>query len=92
MRDLAAPVGADVGLAVLEEIRVKFLGRATKMVAMKCCSEANRHEIDHIVGGTPAAGEPNRVGAVRQHGAAIAGMLGVGRPIYDTPVQNLCAA
>jgi hypothetical protein len=92
MQDLAAPICPDLDPAVLEEIRVKLLDSATKMAAMKHHAEANQSEIDRIAGGTPAAGEPSRAGAIRQRGAAIACMLGVGHVIYDTPVQNLRAA
>ena len=48
--------------------------------------------MDHAVGGSPAPAEPSRLGAVRQHGVAIASLFGASRPVYATPAENIQAA
>ena len=48
--------------------------------------------VDHAVSGTPAAGGPSRLGAIKKRGAAIASMLGANRPVYTTLLENLRAA
>ena len=58
---------------------------AKKLATMRRLSEAYQREVDRAIGGTPAAGKPSRVGAVRQRGAAIASMLAADRPTYATP-------
>lgn len=35
---------------------------------------------------------PSRVGVIKKRGAAIASMLGVDRPVYAMPLENLRAA
>ena len=77
---------------MLEAFRVTLLDSAKKMAAMWHRAEACQRKIDRIAGGTPAAGEPSRVGTVRQCAAAIASILGVGCPVYATLVENLRAA
>jgi hypothetical protein len=92
MQDLASPISPDADPAVLEGIRIRLLENATKMAAMKRRAEANQREIDRVVGGTPAVGEPSRLGTVRRRDAEMANMLGVKRIIYNTPAQNLRAS
>ena len=59
---------------------------------MRCLTEAYQREVDRAAYGTPAAGGPSRLGAIKQRGAAIASMLGANRPVYDMPIENLHAA
>ena len=49
-------------------------------------------EVDRVVGGTPAAGGPSRVGTIWQRGGIVASMFGVDRPVDATPVENIRAA
>ena len=86
IQGLATPLAANDNGAMLEAFRVSLLDSANKMAAMTCCAEACQREIDRITGGMLAVGEPSRVDTVRQRGAAIASMLGVGCPVYATPV------
>ena len=48
--------------------------------------------MDHAVGGSPAPTGPSLLGAVRQHGAAIANLFGADRPVYAMPAENIRAA
>ena len=48
--------------------------------------------MDRAVGGSPAPIGPSHLGAVRQHGAAIANLFGADRPVYATPAENIRAA
>lgn len=59
---------------------------------MRRLLEAYQHEMDRTFGGTPAPGGPNRIGTVRQHGAAVASMFGADRPVYATLMENIRAA
>mgnify|MGYP006268117899 CR=1 FL=1 len=62
------------------------------MAALKRPAGATQSEISCMVGGMPAAAGSSRAGAIRQRGAAIASMLGIRRPVYETLSQNVCAA
>ena len=59
---------------------------------MRRLTEAHQREVDHAAFGTPPPDGPSRVSVVQKRGVAIADMLGAERPVYATPLENLCAA
>src|SRR4051812_37180477 len=59
---------------------------------MRRLTEAHQREVDRAAFGTPPPDGPSRVGVIKKRGAAIADMLGADRPVYATPLENLCAA
>lgn len=69
-----------------------LLNSATELATMWCQMEAVQREYNLANGFTPAADGPSRAGQGQRHGAAIAQLLGVGRPTYSTPVKNMRAA
>ena len=62
------------------------------MVSMRRLTEAHRRDADRAAFGTPPPGGPSRTDVLRQRGAVIADTLGVDRPVYATPLENLRAA
>ncbi|KAM3312997.1 hypothetical protein ACQJBY_032623 [Aegilops geniculata] len=72
MWDLSPPIAADANDETPEACHVALLDNASKLATMRHLTEAYQREIDQAVCGTPAAGEPSRMGTVRQRSAAIA--------------------
>lgn len=89
--DLAAPIPEDADGEALEAHRMALNDSAQRLATMRRLSKAHQREVDRAIGGTPAAGVPSRIGAVRQREAAIASMLGADRPTYAMPQENIRA-
>ena len=89
---MSIPLPADADAEALEARRLALLAEGRKLVSMRRLAEAHRREADREAFGTPPPSGPSRAGVVRQHGAVVADMLGVARPVYATPLENLHAA
>ncbi|XP_073360472.1 uncharacterized protein [Aegilops tauschii subsp. strangulata] len=92
LHDLTVPIPEDADAETLEARRLQLLESANRLAGMRRLTEAYQQEMDRAVGGTPTPGGPSRAGQVRQHGAIVASMFGVDRPVYATAVENLRAA
>lgn len=92
LHDLSAPIPADADAETLEARRLALIESGKKIATMRRLTEAYQCEVDHATSGTPAAGGPSRLSAIKKHGSAISSMLGADRPIYATPLENLHAA
>ena len=92
VHDLSIPLPADADAEALEARRLALLAEGRRLASMRRLTEAHQREADRAAFGTPPPGGPSRVGIVRQHGAIIANTLGVDRPVYATPLENLRAA
>ena len=89
---MSIPLPADADAEALEARRLALLAEGRKLVSKRRLAEAHRREADRAAFGTPPPGGPSRVGVVRQCGAVVADTLGVDRPVYATPLENLRAA
>ena len=89
---MSAPLPANADDEALEARRLALLAEGQKLVSMRRLAEAHRREADCAAFGTPPPGGPSRVGIVRQRGAIVTDTLGVDRPVYATPLENLRAA
>ena len=89
---MSIPLPADADAEALEARSFALLAESRKLVSMRRLAEAHRREADRAAFGTPPPGGPSRVGVVRQRGAVIADTLGVDRPVYATPLENLRVA
>ena len=92
LQDLTAPISEDGDAETLEARRLQLVEGAKKLASMRRLSEAYQREMDRAIGGSPAPAGPNRPGAVRQRGVAIADLFGARRPMYATPAKNIRAA
>ena len=92
VHDLSIPLPADTDAEALEARRLALLAEGRKLVSMRRLVEAHRREADRAAFGTPPPGGPSRAGVVKQRGAIVADTLGVDRPVYATPLENLRAA
>ena len=92
LQDLATPIPEDADAETLEARHLQLVEGAKKLASMRCLSEAYQREMDRAVGRTPAPAGPSRLGTVQQRGVAIADLFGANRPVYATPVENICAA
>ena len=90
--DLSAPFPADADDEALEARRLALLAEGRRLASVRRLAEAYRREADRAAFGTPAPGGPSQAGLVKQRGAVIADTLGVDRPVYATPLENLRAA
>ena len=92
MHDLSVPIPADTDAETLEARRLALIAEGQKIASMRRLTEAHQREVDRAAFGTPPPSGPSRAGFVQKRGAAIASMLGVDRPVYATPLENLRAA
>jgi len=96
IRSLQAPITPDADAAAaathLNEDHQQLLLEATALAATRRQLESSQRGYDSAHGLTPPTAEPSRVAEVRIRGGALGRALGAGRPVYDTPVKNMCAA
>ena len=92
VHDLSIPLPADADAEALEACRLALLAEGRRLASVRCLTEAYQREADRAAFGTSAPAGPSRVGVVKQRGAVIADMLGVDRPVYATPLENLRTA
>ena len=89
--DLSTPLSADADDEALEARRLALLVEGRRLASVRRLTEAYQREADRATFGMPAPGGPSQADIVKQCGAAIADMLGVDRPVYATPLENLRA-
>ena len=92
VHDLSIPLPADADAEALEARHLALLAEGRKLVSMRRLAEAHRREADRAAFGTPPPGGPSRVGVARQRDAVVTDTLGVDRPVYATPLENLRTA
>lgn len=92
LHDLSAPIPADADAETLEVHRLALVENGKNIASMRRLTKAYQREVDRAASGTPAAGGPSRLGAIKKRDAAITSMLGANRPVYATLLENLHVA